>query len=84
MVKENLNAGLKYVLKHNLSPGEASYLLRFIERDYCSKELSKVVGLRPESFHHFITRLKLKGLIKVKEKIKGNIYYTFKEESMEE
>jgi len=83
-IRNELSPGLTFAMKHKLSPEQMRVLLKFLEKPYNTKDLAPELGLKQGTLHHLIMRLKLKGMIRLKERDdKGNNTYEFNEEVLE-
>lgn len=72
-----LIAGLKFAQEYSLTQKEIETIMPFLKRDYSTSELAKLLNVHKTSLHHIIQRLKLKGLITLKDKDNGNNIYGF-------
>ncbi len=76
MEPKTLIKGLVFARDHNLSVKEMEVLIHYIQDDFTTLELSKVMNVLKTTLNNVIQRLKLKGLLKLKGKDneKNNIY----------
>jgi len=63
-----LISGLEFANKYDLTQREILVLIPYLKKPRTSKELAKELNYNPGSLHHIISRLKLKGLLVLKDR----------------
>ncbi len=84
MDQETIIPGLEFVRKHKLTTGEINVLVHFLRKSWLTVDLAKELNVDPKTIYHFIQRLKLKGLIVLKDKdADGNYHYELCKEALQ-
>lgn len=73
----DLMPGLDFASKHALTVKELQTLTPLLSKDYSTMDLAIHLGIKKKALHHTISRLKLKGLVVVKEKDGATLIYRF-------
>ena len=68
MNPEVLIPGLVFAETHDLTHKEIEVVIPFLEKPYTTLELSEVLKVHKTTLHHIIQRLKLKGLLILKNR----------------
>jgi predicted transcriptional regulator len=78
-MKMEILSGLKFAAHHELTKREIEILLLFMEQDMTMDEAAKALNSLKTSLYNTLLRLKIKGLIEMKDKKeKGVVVYGFK------
>lgn len=78
MNSKSLIPGLDFAKKNNLTQKEIEVLIPFLQKPYTTSNLAEFLKTHKKSLDHTIQRLKLKGLITLKDRDeKGNYTYQF-------
>lgn len=84
MSNEKLLPGLTFASTHDLTKREIEALCPFLKKPYTTPDLAEELKVNPTTLHHLISRLKLKGLLTLKDKDKdGRILYEFNATALE-
>ncbi len=76
MDTKTLLDGLNFAKEYHLSPMEISALIPFFEKPRNTKELAEILNRNKVTVHHLIQRLRLKGVLVLKE-VDSNGTYLF-------
>ena len=68
MNPEVLVPGLVFAEAHDLTHKEIEVVIPFLEKPYTTLELSEKLEVHKTTLHHIIQRLKLKGLLTLKNR----------------
>jgi predicted transcriptional regulator len=66
--------GLSFAVKHELTLKEMEAFIPFIDKPLTSEELGNILKKPYTTLNHLVMRLKLKGLLQLKEKTKTGSY----------
>lgn len=72
----NLIPGLKFAQKHGLTKRELTVLLPFFSKDLTTEELAVELGSLNVTLSHTLQRLKIKGIILVKQMTNRHCLYS--------
>ena len=60
-----LEKGLKFAIEHEMSQKEMELFLIFMDNPTSTTEIAREMGAKMTTIHSIVSRLKLKGLIKL-------------------
>ena len=83
MKSEDLIPGMEFGNFYKLTRRETEILIPFLKKSYTTSELAKVLNVNKITLHNIIQRLKLKGLLILKDRdVKGTCLYEFNESKL--
>jgi predicted transcriptional regulator len=68
MKKEELLPGLNFIVEHKLSGKELEFFILFLDKPMSAENIASVTIMNKANVHHILKMLRLKNLIKIKEK----------------
>lgn len=70
-MNDELLPGLEFALSHNLTNKEIRVLLPFLKEERTAEKIATYIGSRTGSIYPIIQRLRLKGILILKDKGEG-------------
>lgn len=66
--RKKILPGLEFAIKYALTKKEIQLLILYLEKPRDSPELTGKYGINPTGLNHIVQRLKLKGLLQLKDR----------------